>query len=218
MKPIRLLIADDHSIVRKGILMFLKTERSVQIIGEAESGRDAVRQARDLKPDVVLMDLVMPNGDGIEATAKLKKELPHIKIIILSTFKKEEDVRTVMAAGADGYLLKDADGEALLQAIQVVQHGDMPLHPSVARHLVQGGAKKNGVNGNSHLTGREKEVLELVATGLSNKAIAETLNLSKGTVKIHVSNILGKLHVASRTEAAMVAMQNGLIRQANEYT
>lgn len=216
MKPIRLLIADDHSIVRKGIIMYLRTEASVEIIAEAESGQEAIRKTEILEPDVILMDLVMANGDGLAATQHLKQSKPKTKIIILSTFKKEEDVRAVMAAGADGYLLKDADGEALIQAIQDVQHGDMPIHSSVARYLINPPpTRPDRSNGYPcPLTKREKEVLELVAMGLSNKAVAEALSLSPGTVKIHVSNILGKLHATSRTEAAMLATQQGIITPA----
>jgi len=195
--------------------MYLRTEATIDIVGEAESGHEAIRQVESLKPDVVLMDLVMADGDGLEATQRLKQSYPNLKIIILSTFKKEEDVQAVMAAGADGYMLKDADGEALLQAIQDVQNGDMPLHPSVARYLIQRTAPANSHPENL-LTEREKEVLTWVARGLSNKAVANTLSLSSGTVKVHVSNILSKLQVNSRTEAAMLALQTGLIEPPKE--
>ena len=211
MNPTRVLIVDDHAIVRKGILMFLNTESSIQIVGEAEDGQDALRQAEELRPDVILMDLVMPEKDGIEATIQLKQCLPTIKIIVLTTFKDKAKIEAVMDAGADGYLLKDADGEALLQAIQSVQRGGMPLHPSVARYLVNHGAKPDMTNGHVKLTEREREVLRLVAKGMSNKAVAQALNLARGTVKVHVSNILGKLQVNSRTEAAMLAVQVGLV-------
>ena len=212
MSQTRLLIVDDHAIVRKGILMFLKTSPSIQIIGEAEDGHDAIRKAKSLRPDVILMDLVMPGVDGIEAITELKHHLPQTKIIVLTTFSDESKFSAAMAAGADGYMLKDADGDALLQAIQAAQRGDMPLHPSVTRHLVA--SVKNGPdikNGTTRLTEREKEVLRLVAKGWGNQAIAQALNLSTGTVKVHVSNILGKLNVASRTEAAMSAIQTGII-------
>lgn len=207
----RLLIVDDHSIVRKGIVMFLQTEPSVEIVGEAEDGEDAIRQAGNLKPDVILMDLVMPGADGIEAIAKIKRCLPNIKIIALTTFDDENRVSAAMEAGADGYLLKNADGEALLQAVKAVQRGEMPLDPSVTRYLVERRTKQNGTNGHGHLTEREKEVLNLVSKGLSNQAIGEALHLSTGTVKVHVSNILSKLNVASRTKAAMLAIQRGLV-------
>ncbi len=198
-------------------MMYLRTEPTVEIVGEAASGLEAIRQVKALKPDVVLMDLVMADGDGIETTQQLKQSFPNLKIIILSTFKQEEDVRAVMAAGADGYMLKDADGDALVQAIQDVQRDNMPIHPSVARYLVQRPSQPNGLDSNGcQLTEREKEVLTWVARGLSNKAVASVLSLSSGTVKVHVSNILGKLHVASRTEAAMLALQTGLIEPPEE--
>jgi DNA-binding NarL/FixJ family response regulator len=205
------MVTDDHAIVRKGILMFLDTEPSVKIVGEAGDGQEAIRKALQLKPDVILMDLVMPQGDGIEAIAELKQRLPEIKIIVLTTFDDEERVKAAMKAGADGYLLKDADGEALLQAIQIVQQGGMPLHPSITNQLVKNLTASVDTNGQTPLTDREKEVLQLVAKGLSNKAVAEELSISKGTVKVYMSNILGKLNVSSRTEAAMRAIQMGLV-------
>jgi NarL family two-component system response regulator LiaR len=207
----RLLIVDDHAIVRQGVSMFLKTEPSIEIIGEAEDCQDAINQAESLRPDVILMDLVMPGGDGIKAINELKGRLPHTKIIVLTTFGDENKFKAALKAGADGYLLKDADGEALMQSIQAVQRGDMPLHPSVTPYLVKTITKPNYINGTEQLTEREQEVLRLVAKGLSNQAVAETLHLSKGTVKVHVSNIFGKLQVNSRTEAAMLAVQLGLI-------
>jgi NarL family two-component system response regulator LiaR len=207
----RVLIVDDHAVVRKGIQMFLATEPSIQVVGEAGDGREAVRKATNLQPDVILMDLVMPQGNGIQAIAKIKRRVPNVKIIVLTTFKDQARVNAAIQAGADGYLLKDADGEALLQAIHAVQQGDVPLHPHVARHLVSSITKQQDVNGIGCLTEREKEVLRLVAKGLSNKAVAQALNLCEGTVRVHVSNILGKLGASSRTEAAVRALQVGLI-------
>lgn len=211
MKKIRVLIVDDHAVVRKGVQMIVSTEPLIQIVGEANNGQDAVRQVKDLQPDVILMDLVMPHKDGIEAIAEIKRNDPDVKIIVLTTFEDEEKIKAAMHAGVDGYLLKDADGEALLQAIQAVRKGDMPLHPRVARYLFKGTKRPNDTNGTGHLTPREKEVLELVAKGLSNKEVAQALHLSEGTVKVHVSNILGKLDASSRTEAAVWAAQMGLI-------
>jgi NarL family two-component system response regulator LiaR len=207
----RVLIVDDHAVVRKGIQMFLATEPSIQVIGEAGDGQEAIRKATNLQPDVILMDLVMPQGNGIQAIAKIKRRVPNVKIIVLTTFKDQARVNAAIQAGADGYLLKDADGEALLQAIHAVQQGDVPLHPHVARHLVSSITKQQDVNGIGCLTEREKEVLRLVAKGLSNKAVAQALNLCEGTVRVHVSNILGKLGASSRTEAAVRALQVGLI-------
>jgi NarL family two-component system response regulator LiaR len=210
MKPIRLLIVDDHIIVRKGILMFLNTEPFIDIVGEAEGGQEAIERACCLQPDVILMDLVMPQGDGIQAIAELKRCLPEAKIIVLTTFKDDKRVEAAIEAGANGYLLKDADGEALLRAIRAVLKGEMPLHPSVAAHFVK--RLTDSAPGNSYpLTDREKEILQLLSRGLTNKAIAKALRLSSGTIKIHISNILSKLQVTSRTEATFLALQKGLV-------
>ena len=216
MSATRVLTVDDHLVVRQGIRMLLDTDHSIQIVGEADSGQDAVRQAEALRPDVILMDLVMPNGDGIEAIADIKRSISNAKIIVFTTFGDEPRAKAAMEAGAGGYLLKDADGDALLQAIHAVRRGEMPIHARVAPHLMKNHTQGQGMRGISHLTGREKEVLQLVAQGLSNKAVAEALNLSAGTVKIHVSNILNKLNVSTRTEASVLALQSGLIRPVND--
>jgi DNA-binding NarL/FixJ family response regulator len=164
---------------------------------------------------VILMDLVMAQVDGLEAIALLKQELPHIKIIVLTTFGDEGRVKAALKAGANGYLLKDADGTMLLQAIQAVQKGGMPLHPTITPYLVKE-TRQNGHNGETCLTKRETGVLTLMARGLSNKAIAQTLQLGEGTVKIHVSNILTKLNMTSRTEAATWAIEVGLVFRSEE--
>jgi DNA-binding NarL/FixJ family response regulator len=153
----------------------------------------------------------MPNGDGIESIAEIKRSIPDVKIIVLTTFGDEPRAKAAIEAGADGYLLKDADGEVLLTAIHAVQRGDMPIHPHVAPHLIRNHTQFQGTGGIGLLTEREKEVLQLVAQGLSNKAIAEALNLSAGTVKVHVSNILSKLNVSSRTAASVLALRSSLI-------
>lgn len=216
MKSTRILIVDDHVIVRKGILMFLSTEPALEIVGEAGSGQDALRQARISHPDVILMDLVMPQGDGLEAITWLKQELPDTKIIVLTTFDDEGRVKAALKAGADGYMLKDADGATLLQAIQSVQKGCMPLHPSLVKYLYQDPSERES-NEHTHLTKREKEVLQWVARGFSNKEIGQALGLREGTVKIHVSNILTKLNMTSRTEAAAWAIQVGLLSNEQHH-
>lgn len=210
MKQIRVLIVDDHAVVRLGIQMMINTEPTIKVVGEAKDGQEAIRQVKHLRPDIVLMDLVMPQGDGVEAIAETKRDYPEVKIIVLTTFDDDLKIHAAMKAGADGYLLKDADGEALLRAIRSVQQGEMPLHPRIARRLIRGEAKPNGTNGIGHLTEREKEILQLVAKGCSNKIVAQDLNLSEGTVKVHVSNIFAKLGVSSRLEAALWATQKGL--------
>ena len=211
MEPIRLLIVDDHMVVRKGIQMLVNTEAGIQLVGEAKDGQEAVHLIESLQPNIILMDLVMPQVSGIEAIAKIKTDYPHIKIIVLTTFEDDEKINAAIDGGADGYLLKDADGEFLLQAIQAVHKGEMPLHPRVARYLFTGKSREADTPRNIHLTAREEEVLQLVAQGMSNKEVADKLSLSSGTVKIHVSNILGKLNVSSRTEAAVLATQLGLV-------
>lgn len=210
MNPTRLMIVDDHALVRKGIIMYLGIEESIEIVGEANNGCEAVRLAKLFCPDVILLDLVMPQGDGLEAIGHLKQDMPEVKIIVLTTFDDESRVKAALKAGAHGYLLKDADGATLLQAIQAVQKGGVPLHPTITQHLLKD-SQTNGHNGHSCLSKRETEVLRLVARGVSNKEIAQALQLTTGTVKIHVSNILTKLHMASRTEAAAWAIQAGLL-------
>lgn len=217
MKSTRLLIVDDHIITRKGIFMFLSTEPGIEIVGEAESGPEAVWRARALHPDVILLDLVMPQGDGLEAIPHLKQDLPDVKIIVLTTFDDESRVKAALKAGANGFLLKDANGETLLQAIHAVQNGGIPLHPIIAKYLLKE-TYQHDHNGHTYLTRREKSVLQLVARGLSNKEIAHKLHLSEGTVKTHVSNILTKLNMVSRTEAAAWAIQVGLVSEETPHS
>lgn len=209
MRQIRVLIVDDHAVVREGMRMIMSTENTLQVVGEAKDGLDAIHQVESLQPDIILMDLVMPKG-GIEAIAEIKHRFPHIKIIVLTTFEDELRIKAAMGAGADGYLLKEADGEAILKAIRVVQQGEIPLHPRVIKYLIKGITNQISTNGLDRLTEREKEVLQLIAKGLNNKTMAGALNLSEGTVKIHVKNIFNKLNVSTRTEAAILAAQMGL--------
>ena len=209
MKQIRLLIVDDHAIIRKGISMYLDTEPTIKIVGEAVDGRDGIRMTERLQPDVILMDLVMPVMDGIEAISYLKQHLPSPKIIVLTTFGDQDKFKAAMAAGADGFLLKDSDGKALVQAIKAVQQGEMPLHPSVTSYLVKSIDPKNKSD-RDQLTRREREVLRLLTRGWSNQEVAQELGISRGTVKVYVSHILQKLSASSRTEAALMAMNEGL--------
>jgi DNA-binding NarL/FixJ family response regulator len=211
MNRIRVLVVDDHTVVRTGIQLLISTEPIIQVIGEAKDGGEAVRQTQILQPDIILMDLVMPQGGGIEAIAQIKRRYPKIKIIVLTTYEDKFRINAALEAGADGYLLKDADGVALLQAIQAAQQGGLPLHPRVAYQVIKGKTKHDYMSRANYLTAREKEVLQLVARGLDNKDVAQTLNLSESTVKTHVSKILSKLNVSGRIEAAIIAVQIGLV-------
>lgn len=208
---IRILIVDDQVIVRKGLKTIIAAEPTMEVVGEAKDGQEAIRQVESLHPDVILMDLLLSHQEGIGVIAKIKHIQPAIKIMILTIVEDNARINAAIEAGANGYLLKDADGKSLLQAIEAVQRDEMPLHPRVAHHLFKRGTRKVDANGHKPLTEREKEVLQLVARGLSNKVIAQNLCVSEGTVKIHLSNIMSKLSVSSRTEAAVRASQDGLI-------
>jgi NarL family two-component system response regulator LiaR len=210
--PIRVLLTDDHAIVRKGISALLATERDIQVVGEACDGQEAVVQAEALRPDVILMDLVMPKLDGIEAISQIMAKLPSTRILVLTSFAADEKVFPAIRAGALGYLLKDSAPEELVGAIRQVHRGEPSLEPSIARKVLlelshPPTEKTLTVD---PLTQRELEILRLVAQGCSNKEIALKLVLSELTVRTHVSNILGKLHLASRTQAALYALQKGI--------
>lgn len=212
MSHTTLLIVDDHTVVRKGIRMIVSTRPGFEVIGEAVDGQDAFEQVKTLQPDIVLMDLLMPVG-GFEAITKIKKSFPVIKILVLTTYIDKQKISEALNAGADGYLLKEVDGQALLDAIDQVRRGGMPLHPQAATYLFKGEVAQNGSRTGEpiSLTDRERDVLELVCQGLSNKEIGIVLNLSLGTIKIHVSHILAKLNATSRTEAAVKATQLNLV-------
>jgi DNA-binding NarL/FixJ family response regulator len=210
MKQTRILIVDDHVIVRKGIRMLLESEPGIEVVGEAGNGQEAFEQVKNLLPDVVLMDLVMPQEDGVTAILKIRPHYPQVKIIVLTTFNDHLKIAAALKAGAHGYLLKDADGEALLQAIQVVQRGGVPLHPQISHSLRQM-LNDSETDKICSLNEREKEILQLLTKGWSNKEIAQALSLTEGTVRVYVSHILNKLDVSSRTEAAILAARMGLI-------
>lgn len=209
--PIRVLIADDHAIVREGLRSLLETRQDMLLVGEAGDGVEAVRLARSLGPDVILLDLMMPRMDGIEAITAIKDEQPHCKILVLTSFAEDEKLFPAMKAGALGYLLKDSSPPELLQAIQDVYQGRASLHPVIALRLI------HELNHPSHLppteqplTEREVEVLSLVARGWSNGEIAGKLVISERTVGAHVSAILNKLQLANRTQAALYALRQGI--------
>ena len=208
---IRILIADDHMIVRKGIRALLKTEPGMEVVGEAGDGQEAVSLAQTLKPDLILMDLVMPRMDGIEATRRITGQAHPPNILVLTSFAADDKVFPAIKAGALGYLLKDSGPEELIQAIRQVYRGEPSLEPSIARKVLQElSHPPKATPIPEPLSERELEVLRLITQGCSNRAIADQLVISEVTVRTHVSNILGKLHLASRTQAALYALREGL--------
>jgi DNA-binding NarL/FixJ family response regulator len=220
---IRLLIADDHAMVRRGLQVFLATQPDIEMVGEAANGEETLETAKHLNPDVVLMDLNMPILNGIDTTAQLKKEQPHIKVIVLTSFIDYDHVLPAIRAGARGYLLKDIEPEDLVAAIRRVYEGQVELHPDAAGLLmthVTSPAGADETSGSGHqdeavqldkLTRREQEVLQLIASGMNNREISEALYITEKTVKTHVSHLLDKLGVADRTQAAIYALKHGIV-------
>ena len=210
-KTIQVLIVDDHAVVRKGIRALLATEGEIEVIGEASDGVEAIQQFNALKPDILLLDLLMPRKNGIEVIQELTEKYPEVKILVLTSFAADDQVFPAIKAGAKGYLLKDTDPEDLISAIHQVYQGESSLSPLVARkvlqEITQPGEKPLSPD---PLTKREIEVLQVLAKGKSNREIGEILSISETTVRTHVSNILGKLHLASRTEAALYALKEGV--------
>lgn len=212
-EQITILITDDHALVRNGVRMFLELQPDLLVLGEADSGEEAVRMAADLMPDVVLMDLVMAGMGGVEATRRVKQVSPHSQIIVLTSYHEDEYIFPALRAGALSYVLKDVGPEELADTVRKAARGESVLHPRVAARVVQEirGARSATPNLFTDLSDRELEVLRLIADGQSNAAIAEKLIISEKTVKGHVSNILGKLHMLDRTQAAAYAWQQGLM-------
>jgi len=209
--PIRVLVVDDHAIVRKGIRALLSREHEIEVIGEAADGEAAIDQAQRLCPDVILMDLVMPKLDGIEAIKRIVAQQSKARILVLTSFAADDKVFPAIKMGAFGYLLKDSGPDELVQAIHHVYRGEPSLDPSIARKLLQElSHPPKIVPTTDPLTERELDVLRLVAQGKSNREIAEQLVITEMTVRTHVSNILSKLHLASRTQAALYALKEGL--------
>jgi len=214
-EQITVMIVDDHEMVRKGAKGYLAAQPEIAVVAEAESGEEAVRLAREYVPDVVLMDLVMPGMDGVEATRKVKDVSPRTQIIILTSFHEDEHIFPALQAGAISYLLKDVKASELVEAIQRASKGEATLHPRVAARLIKQFSHGEPDRSNlfTELTAREVEILTLIARGLTNQKIADDLVISAGTVKGHVSNILSKLHLADRTQAAVYAWQKGIVRR-----
>lgn len=212
-EPITVLIVDDHAVVRRGIRALLEAEDDCVVVGEASSGGEAVLLAADLVPDVVLMDLVMPAMDGVEATRLLKQRSPHSQVIVLTSYHEDEHIFPAIRAGALSYLLKGVGLDELTEAIRKAARGEATLHPHVAAQLVQElkDASQETSTLYQTLSQREREVLRLIAEGLSNAQIAERLVIAERTVKSHVNNILSKLHLADRTQVAIFAWRSGIM-------
>ena len=217
MERIRVLIADDHRVVREGLTAIMRESGDLEVLGEARDGQEAVEKARELQPDVILMDVSMPRMSGVEATRAIKRESPHIGIVALTMYDEEKYIFDLVRAGATGYLLKDSDSAQIISAIRSIYKGESLIHPSVASKilaefsLLSEGKGKKQARTEHDLTEREITVLRLVADGKTNKEIANELNLSEKTVKNHVRNIFHKLQVYDRTQAAILAIRKGLI-------
>jgi len=220
-QPIRVLLADDHAIVRQGLAFYLGMQPDIQLVGEAANGVEAASLAASLRPDVMLMDLFMPEQNGIEATRDIRARQLDVKIIVLTSFSDQDHVLSAIKAGANGYLLKDADPSHIVEAIRGVHAGLPQLHPAAAEQLMSFVAASEGPSapppavvgdGPDALTAREAEILTYLAQGFSNKEIAAACGIAEKTVKTHVSNLLGKLRVADRTQAALYAVKHGIVK------
>jgi NarL family two-component system response regulator LiaR len=207
--PIRLLIVDDHSVVREGLRAFLRLQEGIEVVGEAAGADEAIRVAATSTPDVILLDLVMPDGDGIGAIRRLIEVAPAVRVLVLTSFADDAQIFAAMAAGAAGYLLKDLDPQALADGIREVHAGRPALDPSVASRLMRGSPASRLLH--DQLTPRERDVLHLMVEGLANKQIAQRLGIGEKTIKTHVSRVLAKLGVADRTQAAVLAIREGLV-------
>jgi NarL family two-component system response regulator LiaR len=214
-ETISVIIVDDHAVVREGVRAFLETQPDLLVLGDAGSGPEALRLVAETAPDVALMDLVMPGMDGVETTRRLKQVSPRTQVIVLTSYHQDEHIFPAIRAGALSYLLKDVDSQELAGAIRKAARGEATLHPRVAARVVQElhGATRAEVNAFTELSERELEVLRLIADGVSNSDIATQLVISEKTVKSHVSNILSKLHVLDRTQAAVYAWREGVMRR-----
>ncbi len=210
---IRILIADDHAVVRQGLKMFLSLDPELNIIGEADNGRKAIEMAHQLQPDIVLMDLLMPVLGGVEATTIIRRELPDVEVIALTSVLEDKSVVDAVRAGAIGYLLKDTESDELIRSIKAAAAGQVQLSPKAAARLMR---EVRTPDNPETLTDRETDVLRLLAMGQANKEIAQTLSIGEKTVKTHVSNVLAKLSVSSRTQAALYAVRIGLVEAPPE--
>ncbi len=214
-QPITILLVDDHEVVRRGVRTYLETLPDFKVLGEASSGEEAVSMVQELIPDVVLLDLIMPGMDGIETTRRIKKLSPRTQVVVLTSFHDDAHIFPALKAGATSYVLKDMRMERLAEVVLKAYQGEVTLHPRVAARVLQNLRGENAGDPQlfTDLTERELDVLKLIASGLSNSQISEKLVISEYTVKGHVSNILSKLHLMDRTQAAVYAWQSGLVHR-----
>jgi NarL family two-component system response regulator LiaR len=210
-ESIGVLVVDDHAVVREGLRSFLDLQEGIDVVGEAADGEEALRRAEELRPDVILMDLVMPKLDGVGAMRELRRRLPESRVIVLTSFADDDRLLPAIQAGAAGYLLKDAQPQELARAVRAANDGEALLDPGVAARLVDAIAQTPDEEPAERLTPRERQVLELIGRGLPNKLIARELEVSEKTVKNHVSHVLAKLGVSDRTQAALYAARTGLL-------
>lgn len=208
-KRIRVLLADDHDMVRRGLAVFLQAFPDMQLVGEAADGFEAIEQCEQVRPDVVLMDVMMPGMDGIEATRRIRAQYPAIQVLMLSSSQDEDLIKSAIQAGAIGYVLKDISTNEMAEALRNAYRGQSTLSPAATQALVAATARPPEPE--YHLTEREQELLRLLVDGLSNSEIADQLTISLSTVKFHISSILNKLGVGSRTEAAVLALEKHLV-------
>jgi NarL family two-component system response regulator LiaR len=214
-ETVTVLLVDDHAMVREGVRAFLEAQPDIEIVGEAGSGADAIQMAERLVPDVVLMDLMMPGMDGVEATKRVRQVSPRSQVIVLTSFYDDADIFPAIKVGALSYLLKDAGPDEIATAVRAAARGESTLHPRVATRLLRQvrGEQAAPANPYTDLTDREREVLHLIAQGMTNAEIGVALSIGEKTVKAHVSNLLSKLYLADRTQAAIFAWREGFIRR-----
>jgi DNA-binding NarL/FixJ family response regulator len=216
MEPIRILLVDDHILFRKGIANLIASQDDLEVVGEAGDGREALKKARELMPDLILMDIALPEVSGREATRAIKDEMPYVKIVMLTVSERDSDLFEAIRSGADGYLLKDLEPEQLFKLCRGVFRGEAPLSPLMAAKILRefsslAQAQLEAIGPANNITPREMEVLQLVVKGKTNKEIAESLCVTESTVKNHLRNILAKLHLKNRVQAAAYAVREGLV-------
>ncbi len=217
-ESIRVLVAEDHTVVRAGLIALITSEDGLEVVGQAGDGLEAVERVRECQPDVILMDLSMPKLDGIGAITAIRQEQPRARVLVLTSFVEDEKVFAALKAGALGYLLKESSPDDLLRGIRAIHRGESWLHPAIALKLVRELSEPQVAALEEPLTERELDVLRLVAQGLSNKVIADRLDISERTARTHVSNILEKLHLANRTQATLYALKKGIAEHAEDQS